>query len=155
MYKHYDIDDKYISLHDCHATNISYDNGVLTFTFDDGIWVVKGHPDNTVDKTVRTDTAAVRFYLESGEEYDVVVHVFEEMRGNTIRKEWNSKKLIKNINSKKYTLEFLYDYKGYNSVIMDCELWSDKKPYSRECQLKLSIKATEYCWNELREDREW
>ena len=63
MWKHCDRTDEYISLHDCHATKISYEEGILTFGFEDGIWVCQGHPDNTVDKTVRTDGAEVRFQL--------------------------------------------------------------------------------------------
>ena len=39
MYKHCDISDKYVSLHDCHASNILYENGVMTFIFPNGIWI--------------------------------------------------------------------------------------------------------------------
>ena len=63
MWKHGDTDDNYVSLHDCHATKISYENGALTFVFDDGIWIVKGHSGNMADKTLRTDAEEVKFYL--------------------------------------------------------------------------------------------
>ena len=45
MYKHCDINDKYVSLHDCHATNILYENGVMTFVFPDGIWILDENPE--------------------------------------------------------------------------------------------------------------
>lgn len=72
-----------------------------------------------------------------------------------VREEWELSKLIECINSGKYTLEFLYQYKGYNSMIIECCLWSDKKPYDRECQLKLPLSQVRYCWNDLCEDKEW
>lgn len=155
MYKHYDCDDEYISLHDCQATKVISENGVLTFVFQDGIWVAPGHPSNTTDKVLRTDAAEVNFQLEFGDEDDIALYVFEEKRKKTYREKWELTKLIECINSEKYNLEFLYQYKGYNSMIIECWLWSDKKPYHRECELKLSIKGVKYCWNDLLENREW
>ncbi len=149
MYKHCEENDEHISLHDCHATNASYENGVLVFCFNDGIWI------DTKDKTVRTDEACVKFYLETGEEGDVYIYVFERKCNKIIRKELQIVKLLDFINSKKYTLEFLYQYKGYNSMVIDCWFWSDKKPFHRECQIKLRVEKVEYCWNNLCEDRVW
>ncbi len=152
MYKYCDDGGEYLSLHDCHATKVSYENGVLSFIFDDGIWVSNGHPSNTIDKTVRTDVAEVKFYLESPDECDITLHVFEKKFKMTVRKEWELSKLIECINSGKYTLEFLYEYKGYNSIIFECWLWSNKKPYHRECELKLFLAQVNYCWNDFCED---
>ena len=151
MYKHCEINDEHISLHDCHATNVTYEKGILTFCFDDGIWI----SSNTLNKTVRTDKACVKFYLETGEECDVSIYVFEKKLKRTIRKELPISKLLDFINDKKYTLEFLYQYKGYNSRVIDCWLWSEKKPFHKECQMKIRIEKVEYCWNNLREDRVW
>lgn len=155
MWKHCDITDEHISLHDCHATKISYEKGLLTFGFEDGIWVCQGHPDNMVDKTVRTDEAEARFFLESEDESDITIYIFKREGKKTIRKEWGLSKLLEHVNSGKGTLEFLYQYKGYCSMIIECWLWSKKKPYHRECELKISLTGVEYCWNDLREDREW
>ena len=155
MYKYCDINDEYISLHDCHATKIIYENGILTFVFNDGIWVTQGHPSNSSDKTLRTDVAEVKFYLKYGNECDITMYVFEEEVKKTVREEWKISKLIESVNNEKYTLEFLYQYKGYNSVLIECWLWSDKEPYHRECELKLSLTDVKYYWNGLCEDREW
>lgn len=152
MYSHCDVDSEYISLHDCHATNIKYENGVLSFVFQDGIWVIKGHPSNMTDKTVRTDVAEVKFCLESGDECDITLYVFEEKFKKTVRDEWELSKLMECVNSGSYTLEFLYQYKGYHSMIIECWLWSDKRPYHRECELKLSLTEVRYCWNDLCEE---
>lgn len=154
MYKHCYISDEYISLHDCHATRVLYENGVITFVFPNGIWVAKENPGNKLCKTVRTDMAEVKFSLDSGSEDDINVYVFEEKFKRTVREEWKLSKLMEHINDRNCTLEFLYQYKGYNSMIIECWLWSNKKPYHRECELKLLTKDVKYCWNELCEERE-
>ena len=128
---------------------------VEVFGFEDGIWIVPGHLDNTIDKTVRTDEAEVKFFLESADESDIRMYIFEEEGKKTIRKEWEIADLLEHVNSGKGTLEFLYQYKGYGTWIMECWLWSKKKPYHRECELKISLAGAEYCWNDLCEDREW
>ena len=132
-----------------------YEKGTLTFYFDEGIWIIGEYPGNALNKTVRTDEACVKFFLETGEEDDISICVFEKKFNMTVCKEWQVSKLLECINSKKYTLEFLYQYKGYHSQVIDCWLWSDKKPFHRECQIKLRIKNVEYCWNNLCEDKEW
>ena len=142
MYQHCDVSDEYISLHDSHAESILYQDGVITFVFPDGIRVTNEHSSNKSGKVVRTDKAEVRFYLESDDEDD-------------IQEEWELSKLMDHVNNKKGTLEFLYQYKGYNSMIIECALWSHKKPYYRECELKLRIKDVNYCWNNLCENRVW
>ena len=153
MYKHCDNSDEYISLHDCCATRISYANGIVTFTFFDGIWVTASHPDNKTGKTVRTDEAEVKFSLTTDEE--TTVYVFKEKFKKIFREEWQLHELMECINLKNCKLEFLYQYKGFNSIIIECCLWSDKKPYYHECELKIYLDDIKYCWNELREDREW
>lgn len=155
MYKHCDISDKYVSLHDCHATNISYENGIITFIFSNGIWVTNEHPSNELGKTVRTDMAEVKFNLDFGNEDDITVYVFEEKFRKTLRQEWQLSKLIECVNNENYTIEFLYQYKGYHSMIIECWLWSNKKPYHQECEIKVALKDVKYYWNELCEDKEW
>ena len=108
-----------------------------------------------MNKILRTDVAEVEFYLESGDEWDITLYVFEEESKKTVREEWRLDKLMECINGGKCTLEFLYQYKGYHSMIIECWLWSDKKPYHRECVLKLSLKGVKYCWNDLCQDKEW
>lgn len=155
MYKYCESNDEHISLHDCHATNIQFENGVVKFFFEDGIWISSEYGGNQLGKTVRTDKAMVAFSLEYGDEIDMCLYVFEKKFGMTICDEWPLSKLMEGINSKKYTLEFIYQYKGYHSVVMDCWLCSDKKPYHRDCQLKARVTKVEYYWNNLCEDKEW
>ena len=155
MYKFCDQNGENISTHDCYTTNILYENGILTFVFADGIWLTKDNPNNTTGKTIRTDRAEVQFALEFGTEDDISIYVFKNYLKKTIRKEWKLSKLIEYANSGKKSLEFLYQYQGYHSVIIECMLWSDKKSYHQECELKISLKDMKYCWNKLYEEREW
>ena len=147
-YKHCDINDENISLHDCHATNIFYEHGVVSFVFKDGIWISNHHSNNSCNENVRSDIAEVKFSLEFENEYDITIYVFEEKFNKTYREEWKLSKLMEYINHKKCTLEFLYQYKGYQSSIFECWLWLDKKSYHKECELKISYKDVKYCWND-------
>ena len=153
MYKHCDVSDEHISLHDCRATEISYEGGVLSFGFPGGFWILSGHECNASEKNLCTDSSEVRLYL--GSEYDATVYLYDEKFGRTIRRELSISDLMKLINHKKCALEFLYPYKGYNSIIFECCLWTEKRPYHKECELRLYLKKAEYLWNDLLSDREW
>ena len=85
----------------------------------------------------------------------MTIFVFEEKRKKTYREEWKLSELIDYVNDEKHSLEFLYRYDGYRSMIWECCLWSEKKPYHRECEMKVSLKDIKFYWNELCEDREW
>ncbi len=156
MYKHCDEKEDTISLHDCRAEKAILRDGVLSFFFSDGFWINSRNACNETNQTVKTDESEVRFYLESGDKWDVTVYVFTDKgTRKAIRKEWKAKKLIRSINSGKCQLEFLYQYRGYNTRIIECCLWFDKKPYFKKCLLKISTNKVIYCWNDLCEDRIW
>ena len=155
MYKHCDINNEFISLHDCRVTKILYEKDIITFVFDGGIWLLPNHPNNATNKMILTDKAEVSFTLEFTSIKEPIMLVFEERFKNTICKKWNLYKLIHCINDKRNTLEFLYRFNGYNSIIIECCLWSSKKPYHRECELKLSIKDEKYYWNSISQNKEY
>lgn len=143
MWRHLDNGDSKVSLHDCRATKVSFKNGNLSFLFTDGIFLVKDK------KVLKTGSARVKFYLENRDEDDITIQVFKKKLNKIIREEWTLKKLIKGINKGKYELEFLYRYQGYNSMIFECWLWFDKKPYHMECTLKMYIDKLEYYWSDI------
>lgn len=154
IYKYCDNEDSHISLHDCRATSASINDGILSFYFSDGFWVGENHANNYLKKTVSTDKSKVDFHLACKNEDDVTIYVFtEEKNGKTIREEYDLKNFISCINNGTYELEFLYPYKGYNSIIFCCYIWFDEKPYSKECELVISTSKIVYYWNQLCEDR--
>ncbi len=152
MYKHYDKDGAAISLHDCRAEKASFENGVLSFCFPkDGFWVLSEHEANSTGEAVRTDASEVRFHLLYETEDESQCYVFDKKsERKAVRKQWTLLELVSAINSGKYQLEFLYRYVGeYKELVFSCWLWNDKKPYSRECQLWLSVQDVTYCWNDV------
>lgn len=155
-YKHYDSDDGFLSLHDCDAKKIEFRDGTLTFFFPDGFWVLPEHEASDLKQVVRTDEAQVDFLLEDQDESNATIYVFTQSPfGKVIREEWPVAKLLDAINRMGFRLEFLYQYKGYNERIFDCWLWFDKKPYHRECELRIAASQVIYCWNNLCEDQPW
>ncbi len=153
---HYDSSE-YISLHDCRADKAAFENGILSLWFGDGIWILPDHPENNLGQTVLTDAARVDFTFENLHESDIQIFVFTKLSRYkySLRAEWTLDRLIKSINKNGYQLEFLYIHKGFSSDIIDCWLWSDRKPYHRECQLHISLRQTDYRWNHLRPDCTW
>ena len=156
VFSHCDKDEKQLSLHDCIAEHAYFEGGKLGFEFGDGFWITPDHPSSNFSNSVRTDCSKVEYTLEDGEDYDVTVYVFKKtLLWRVIRLEWTVRELLRKINSGECRLEFLYQYIDEASRIVECELRSDKKPYRRECVLKISATDVGYYWNDLREDRPW
>lgn len=145
-----------ISFHDCRATQARIDNHDLWFEFADGFWICGDTKNNRHDKTLRTDRARLRI---SG--YDISdVYIFKDIRlfrrlVSTQRISIDLNTLLKNINSGKWALEFIYEYHTFQGVMFLCYIWFKSKPYCRECQLFIENKGMECFWNNLREDCPW
>ena len=156
IFSHCDNNDSYVSLHDCKAERAWFEGGVLGFEFPDGFWITPEHPESNLDVLVKTDAAKVTFELLDGDEFDAMIFVVEEnIFKQPVRKEWSVHKLVKEINSGKLVLEFLYQYIDGCSRIVECDLWSRKKPYCRDFNMKLHLRDVHYHWNKILEDRVW
>ena len=155
-FSHCDHEDQYLSLHDCIAERAYFENGKLGFEFSDGFWVSPDHPESHLSNLVRTDFSKVEYTLEDGGDYDVTVYVFTRSFGEkAVGTEWTVRELVNKINAGECKLEFLYQYLGYNSRRIVCELHFDKEPLRKGCILKISAPEVSYYWNNLREDRPW
>ena len=142
-------------IHDCKATHIELKDNVLSFTFDDGFWVVKDNPymDNNLHKS---DKAMITLNLLDDEYADnYVIYLLTKKRNKDIRKALRLDELMALVNSEKAELEFLYHYKGFQSYIFECELWLKKKPYSKECVMIVESKGISYHWNNVLKNRIW
>lgn len=62
--------------------------------------------------------------------------------------------LCERINSGKWRLEFLYNYKNCNRHVFECMIWT-KNRKNFECQLFTEYSDIEYSWNDINKDREW
>lgn len=155
-YQHCDRDEKHLSLHDCRADKVFFENGELIFYFTDGFWIGPTHEENPLKKTVRTDAAEVRFHLSREKKEDALIYLFTHKKpGIDLREIRDLAPWMADINQKDCQLEFIYQYTDVNSRILKCELWSKKKPYHRECELILYTDRVSYLWNRLREDYTW
>ena len=148
---------KELTLHDCIADKISFENNTLCFYLPDGFWITPHHKENSSEKIVRTDASAVDFPIK--DIGDTMVYVFTRHRFLWFRKTsvaiWDMEQLISLVNSGKCTLEFITQYRTYGEQMWHCAIRSNKKPYYRECQLYLPETEATFFWNNLRPEREW
>ena len=152
-YLHCDHEEKHLTLHDCRATRVSLEGGELVFHFPNGFCVGCLHPENPYRKPIMTDAAEVRYHLVRERSYDAYGYVFDHKKpGKAIRWDYTTEQLMTDINEKGGELEFLYQYLDEDRRIIKCELWFDKKPYHRECELFLHADRVAYLWNGLREE---
>lgn len=155
-YLHMDREEVFLSLHDCRADRAELRDGVLSFFFPEGFWVTQDHPLNSTGKTVRTGEARVDYVLREPEGEDVSVEIFTRLRWPwDLRRAWELPKLLEAVSRKGWELEFLYQYPGGWDRIVECWLWMDRKPWHKECNLKLDVQEVRYLWNELREEHTW
>ena len=158
-YLHCEHDEQHVSLHDCVAERAWFADGKLGFAFADGFWILPDHPENHLKQTVRTDASSVEFTLEDGLDCDITIYAFNghpwgEFSGRT----WTLGELVDAINAGKCKLEFLYQFLGYKSRMVECELIFGDTPQNQNrhtCILRISAPEVRYDWNHLRADRVW
>ena len=148
---------KELTLHDCVADKIAFENNTLRFYLPNGFWITPHHGENSSDKVVRTDASVVDFSIKEIDE--ITVRVFIRNIWCWSRKEtaeiWHIDQLISAVNSGKSTIEFITQYRTYGEQLWHCVIHSKKKPYYRECQLYLPNTTANFCWNDLRLECEW
>lgn len=156
VFTHNDPDnyhDSKLTLHDCIADKISFENNVLSFNLPDGFWICPDHEASELSKTVRSDSSRVDFEVVPDEYFQIYMDVFKERRHRkTIVEYWDLDKLMKAVNSGKYQLEFVYQYRTHFEQMWLCYL-RDKSWYN--CQLHIPYSTATYRWNNLREDCVW
>lgn len=146
-----------LTLHDCVADKIVLEDDILRFYLPDGFWVTPHHKESDCEKTVRTGAAVVEFSVKKVE--DITVRVFTRKNrclcpGKTTVVYWSLEELISAVNSGKYTLEFVTQYRAHFEQMWSCVLHSKKKLY-KGCHLHLPETKATFRWNDLRPDREW
>lgn len=151
-FTHSDTDDSVLSLHDCIAEKVEIKNNILTFVFENGIWIFPSHPANKSDTTVRSDIAQVDFHLDD----EITINVLRKnIFKNTLCEDWDINELIDFINSKSAGLEFVYQYKSHGEQLLKCELKFNKRPFRYKCELIIPASKIIYSWNNLCYDKTW
>ena len=59
------------------------------------------------------------------------------------------------VNCGDYRVEFITQYKSYQSILFKCWVWFEKSPYYYECEIILHTEKVTYKWNQLRYDCVW
>lgn len=156
MYQYCDSDDRYITLHDCKAEKMGFENNVLSFIFPDGFWVLPQHPQNQGNDTLRTNTSQVDFEIIDKEIDGISIYVFTKVRnGTVVREEWELNNFITAVNTGNFQVEFLTQYKSFQSLLFQCWVWFPQSPYHAECEIILHTARAAYRWDYLRYDRVW
>ncbi len=157
-WRHNETVGKDIILHDCKVSGARLEEGVLSLDFDEGFWISPLHPESELDTLVRTDGSKMDIYLNEDPHCQILVYVFERRFGKTVRKELPIEKLINDVSAGKARIEFLYQYADWNDEgkrIFDCIIMQDKKPFWRECLIKVYAKEIVYRWNKIEREKVW
>ncbi len=158
-YKHNDCESYNnfkLTLHDCRAEKITYNNGILSFYMSDGFGITPNHEASDFANTVRTDAARVDFKVD--DILDVSADVFIRKRNiikRTIVEYWDAEDLMEAVNSGRCVIEFIYQYKSFFEQMWRCAIHSTKKLHYAECYLHIPNTEAVYRWNELRPDCVW
>ena len=151
MYKYSDNNENNdIILHDCRADKLLIGEKSISFVFGGGFYVSEKNRNNYNKKLSYTDKSEVIFKILYHTDTDVTVYIFSETdkEDTAIRKSISAKQLAEMVNSG-MELEFLYSYKGYQSYIFECWLWSDTEPFHKECVIIISADDVLSNWNVL------
>lgn len=156
MYNYQKLNDCYISLHDCRADKMNYKNGTLSFIFPEGFWVTAQHSENKSDDIVRTDLSQVDFQIINEEIDGVQIYIFRKnANGKVVREDWEPENFINAVNSGDFEVEFITQYRSFQSILYKCWVWFDKKPYHYECEIILHTENVTFSWNQLRYNCIW
>ncbi len=152
-----ELHDKELSLHDCISDHVIYEENTLRFCLPEGFWITPGHAENHCGQTVRTDKAAVDFYVEDIN--DIMLCVFIKKRlgfsKKTVLEYWDMKKFISDVNNGRYSIEFIYQYTSPHEQLWQCIIHSNKNSDYMECQLHIPNTTATFYWNNLRPERKW
>ncbi|MCM1237257.1 MAG: hypothetical protein NC489_44885 [Ruminococcus flavefaciens] len=148
----YEEKDEGVSLHDCRAEKILFKDGMLSFYFPEGISVGKNVGGER--KFFDTDGAWVTFPLLAPDFIETTVYIFTKEDGKVFVEEYDEGELLRLVNEKSYSLEFITEYSGYRVFRFECYLWFDEEPYHKECEIIIAAEKMLCRWNEMHEKEE-
>lgn len=156
MYIHYDTENDWFSLHDCHAEKIVFEKDTLSFYFSRGFWVLDTHPRNGFNATVRSDASRVDYHMSEKMLDALGVSIFTKTKSRKAFKEkWAPRDFIQAVNKGLFSVEFIEEYRNKESLTFKCWIWFGKEPQHKECELSLYTDKVTYCWNKLCPESVW
>lgn len=119
-----------------------------------GVWLLKNNSQNKVGQPVRTGRAEVllkAFSFEAFTQFEPV-HIFGKTFFSLCR-EVSFEKLRKNVNSGKWSVELIDDFKSGGSHLFRVMLWQKNKWY--DCLFEVRYEGIEIRFDGIRQDRVW
>ena len=136
-----------VGLHDCRIDHAEIKDGVVTFDFPDGFFVLNGKEPK------RTGKAKMTCRLADTDMEKPTVYVYVEKDGNVVREDW-SERFFQALNRGEFEFEFVTTFNSYERVLYKGYIWSDTAPYHSECEIELHTAEIKYtcepCKNEPR-----
>lgn len=145
MYRHTQMTDAGISLHDRTVSGLSWEEGKLSLLFSEG-FLFQAAPEK---EYAPTGPARVEHFLRALGRGDITVHIFTlKHSGKAIREEWEISRLCDYVNKGTGRLEYLYTFRSGWTWILRCSLFAERRPYTRECEIELPVEQSIYCWDD-------
>ena len=149
-----------ISLHDCRTEHMELDGNDLVIHFPDGFWITPASTYVNHDTPLKTGPAQVRIQslgpfpaLDSVDIYRPIRFFGKELLCRRLRPD--AEEFLKLINTPGVELEFISEYRNGVAALYECWIWQNGYGMFAECQIHTVYTNIEYCWNEIRADREW
>lgn len=134
-----------VSLHDCRADKIQYDEQYIKFHIPDGFYIIQDKKDPA---SAESFNAEVTCHFADKYEDHFSVSVFRKnVFGKIIREDWTDR-FVSEINSGRFVFEFVYTYRSYHGVLFKGYIWQDRKPWWKECEIELKVDEITYSWDE-------
>lgn len=132
-----------IGLHDCRTNFIKYSNGVMTFEFPEGFYLLNGKDPK------RTPKAEMQCNILDEKNGGVTVYIYRKKAfGKIIREDWSDNFLLA-VNNGRFEFEFVTTYRSYQHVLFKGYVWFDSAPYNMECEIELHTDKIFYSWSEI------
>ncbi len=145
-----------ISIHDCLAHRVTVENGMLTFYFPEGIWVIPGHPSNPTEDMVCTGPAKMTLEPFCGDVWDWNVQSLYTLRYPwQLARWWKPEKFVEALNRGSFRVEFINWYIAPVTALFQCALRSDRRPRYRDCNIQMDVKNIVCHWETMNFDRVW
>lgn len=136
-----------VSLHDCRASKISYEDGFVTFFFPDGFYLLDG------GGATLTGDATMRCRLIYRVDDDFAVRSEKRTFLGKIVREVDPHKFVDTVNEENRSFEFVSTYRSYEFILFTGCLWSDKAPHVRDYEIELHTDEIEYSWKGRPDER--
>ncbi len=136
-----DLCEMKVGLHDCRTDHAEYKDGVVSFDFPDGFFVMNGGKDHT-----RTGRAKMTCRLIDTDMEGPTIYIYVEKDGIVVREDW-SDRFFEALNRGEFEFEFVTKFTSYQRVLYKGYIWSGSAPYHRECEIELHTVGIKYAYD--------